>query len=75
MPQREVFLLTRVALDDHLVTASLKLGGHKTKREAVTAALAAYVKARRRLDILDMFGKVAFRPKWNYKAFRRGRTR
>lgn len=64
-------MATNLALDDRLIMDAVKLGGHKTKREAVTAALQEYVKAKRRLGILDMFGKVDFDPAWDYKAGRK----
>jgi Arc/MetJ family transcription regulator len=64
-------MATNLALDDRLIMDALKLGGHKTKREAVTAALEAYIKAKRRVGILEMFGKVDFDPAWDYKAARR----
>lgn len=64
-------MATNLALDDRLIMDAVKLGGHKTKREAVTAALQEYVRAKRRLGILDMFGKVDFDPAWDYKADRR----
>lgn len=50
---------------------AVKLGGHKTKREAVTAALEEYIKSKRRLGILEVFGKVEFDPAWDYKAARK----
>ena len=64
-------MATNLALDDRLILDAVKLGGHKTKREAVTAALQEYVRAKRRLGILDMFGKVDFDPSWDYKEERR----
>jgi hypothetical protein len=64
-------MATNLALDDRLIMDAVKLGGHKTKREAVTAALEEYVKGKRRLGILDMFGKVEFDPAWDYKADRK----
>jgi Arc/MetJ family transcription regulator len=64
-------MATNLALDDRLILDAMKAGGHKTKRDAVNAALAAYVKAKRRLGILDYFGKVDFDPRWDYKAARR----
>lgn len=64
-------MATNLALDDRLILDAVKLGGHKTKREAVTAALEEYVKSRRRLGILEMFGKVDFNPAWDHKAARR----
>lgn len=45
-------MATNLALDDHLIADAVKLGKHKTKREAVTAALEDYVKKQRRLGIL-----------------------
>jgi Arc/MetJ family transcription regulator len=62
---------TNLALDDRLIEAARRVGGHKTKREAVTAALDEYVKRRKQLRILDAFGTVKFDPKYDYKADRR----
>jgi Bacterial antitoxin of type II TA system, VapB len=64
-------MATNLALDDQLIMDAVKLGGHKTKREAVTTALKEYVKSKKRLGILEMFGKVDFDPKWDYKSLRR----
>jgi Arc/MetJ family transcription regulator len=64
-------MATNLALDDQLINDAVKLGGHKTKRGAVTAALKEYVKSKRRLGILELFGKVEFDPAWDYKAARR----
>jgi hypothetical protein len=64
-------MATNLALDDQLILDAVKLGGHKTKREAVTVALQEYVKASKRLGILGLFGKVDFDPRWDYKADRR----
>jgi Arc/MetJ family transcription regulator len=35
---------TNLALDDRLIEAARRAGKHKTKKEAVTAALDAYVR-------------------------------
>lgn len=64
-------MATNLALDDDLIAQAVKAGEHKTKREAVTAALEAYVKSKRRLGILELFGKVDFDPAYDYKAERR----
>jgi len=64
-------MATNLGLDDRLIVDAVKLGGHKSKREAVTAALEAYVKSKRRIGILDMFGKVDYDPAYDYKAARR----
>jgi Arc/MetJ family transcription regulator len=67
-------MATNLALDDGLIEKARRAGGHKTKKEAVTAALAEYVKHREQLRILKAFGTVDFDPAYDYKAERR-RTR
>ena len=62
---------TNLALDDQLIEEARRVGRHKTKREAVSAALAEYVKRRKQLRILEVFGTVDFDPKYDYKAERR----
>ena len=47
---------TNLALDDALIEKAKRLGRHRTKKEAVTAALEEYVKRRGRLRILELAG-------------------
>ncbi len=61
-------------LDDKLIEATVKLGNFKSKQEAINTALAEYVHRRQRLRILELGGKIAFDPKWDYKKMRRGRS-
>jgi Arc/MetJ family transcription regulator len=65
-------MATNLALDDRLIEEARRAGGHKTKKGAVTAALAEYVKRRKQLRILNAFGSVDFDPNYDYKAERRG---
>jgi len=62
---------TNLALDDKLIEAARKAGGHRTKKDAVTAALAEYVKRRKQQRILEAFGSFDFDPSYEYKAERR----
>jgi Arc/MetJ family transcription regulator len=62
---------TNLALDDGLIEQARRAGGHKTKKDAVTAALAEYVKRRKQLRILKAFGSVDFDSSYDYKAERR----
>jgi Arc/MetJ family transcription regulator len=64
-------MATNLALDDNLIEEARRAGGHKTKKDAVTAALAEYVQHRKQLRILKAFGTVDFDPKYDYKAQRR----
>lgn len=66
---------TNLALDDRLVIQAQRVGKHKSKKDAVNAALAEYVQRRKQLRILDYFGTIDFDPKYDYKAARRGRNR
>jgi Arc/MetJ family transcription regulator len=64
---------TNLALDDRLIEEARRTGRHKTKKEAVTAALEEYIKYRKRLRLLDLAGTIDYDPKYNYKAERRRR--
>jgi Arc/MetJ family transcription regulator len=64
---------TNLALDDRLIEEAVKVGGHKTKREAVTAALQEYVRYRRQLRVLRVAGQIGYDPFYKYKAERRRR--
>ena len=44
---------TNLALDDQLIEEARRTGRHKTKREAVTAALDEYVRKRKQIRILE----------------------
>lgn len=64
---------TNLAIDDRLIEAARKIGHHKTKKEAVTAALAEYISHRKRLQLLSLFGTIDFDPAYDYKSERRKR--
>ena len=64
---------TNLKLDDKLIAQAVKLGGFKTKQQAVNAAIAEFVARRNRLRILELAGQIEFDPKWDYKRMRRGR--
>jgi hypothetical protein len=64
-------MATNLALDDKLIEQARRAGGHKTKKEAVTAALDEYIKYRRQLEVIKHFGTVDFDPSYDYKAERR----
>ena len=64
---------TNLALDDGLIEEARRIGGYRTKRDAVTAALKEFVSRRKQLEILDLFGTVEYDPGYDYKALRRKR--
>ena len=64
---------TNLAIDDRLIEEARRSGGHRTKKEAVTAALDEYIKRRKQRKMLDQFGTFAFDPEYDYKGERRRR--
>ncbi len=64
-------MATNVAIDDRLIEEARRIGGHRTKKEAVTRALEEYLRRHRQRRILAAFGTFAFDPSYDYKADRR----
>ncbi len=62
-------MATNLAIDDNLIEKAKKIGQHKTKKEAVTAALNEYIRRKQQVKILDFFGKVDW--DFDYKNARR----
>jgi hypothetical protein len=63
-------MATNLAIDDRLIDEARRIGNHKTKKEAVTAALDEYIRWRKQLEILDLFGTIDFDPEYDYKKMR-----
>lgn len=58
---------TNLAIDDRLITEAKKLGHHRTKKDAVTAALDEYIQRRKQQDILPLFGTIDYGTNYDYK--------
>lgn len=63
---------TNLNLDDRLLSEAVRLGGRRTKRETVNAALQEFVARRKQKRILELFGQLDWDPSYDYK---RERTR
>lgn len=66
-------MATNLAIDDKLLNQALGMGGYKTKRETVNEALREFIQRRQRLELIKLFGKVDYDPKYDYKKERRRR--
>lgn len=64
---------TNLAIDDRLLAEAQKLGQHRTKRETVNAALDEYIRRRKQQQILSLFGKIDYRPDYDYKHERKAK--
>lgn len=60
-------MATNLQLDDQLIKQAVELGRHRTKKAAVTQALADYIRHLKQERILDLFGKIDFDPSYDYK--------
>ncbi len=65
--------LTILAIDDRLIEEARKLGRHRTKKQAVNAALVEYIQRRKQLEILKLFGTIDYDSAYDYKRERRER--
>ena len=63
-------MATNVKLNEKMVEEAVRLGNFKTKQEALNVALSEFVERRNRLRILELAGKIEFRPDWDYKKMR-----
>jgi len=68
-------MATNLAIRAGLIEEARSIGGHRTKKEAVTAALEEYIRRRKQLGILKLFGTIDYDPKYDYKAERARKRR
>jgi len=62
---------TNLALDDSLLSLAQKIGGMKTKKETVNAALKEFIQRRRQEEISKLFGTIEYDPAYDYKELRK----
>jgi Arc/MetJ family transcription regulator len=61
---------TNIDLDNELIREAVKCSGAKTKKELIHLALQEFVENRRRLNLLDLEGKIQFAAGYDYKQMR-----
>lgn len=64
-------MATNLAIDDSLIQEAQKLGGHTTKKAAVSQALMEYIQRRQQLEVLELFGSVDYELDYDYKKQRK----
>ena len=66
---------TNLAIDDHLINEAVRLGHHRTKKDAVNAALDEYIRRRKQQRILSLFGTIDYDEHYDYKRERTSKPR
>lgn len=64
-------MATNLAIDDALINTAVKLGHHKTKKEAVTMALVEYIQHIKQKEIVHLFGQIDYDENYDYKKERK----
>ena len=60
-------MATNLQIDDKLIIKAVKLGGHQTKKAAVTQALTEYIHHLEQYKIISLFGTVEYENDYDYK--------
>ena len=68
-----MWVATNLALDDRLLELAVEVGGKTTKKAAVTEALEEYIRRRRQVRVVELFGTIDFEKLQGSKSQRRRR--
>lgn len=60
-------MATNLQIDDRLITKAARLGGHRTKKAAVTHALVEYIQHLEQQKISGLFGRIDYDRGHDYK--------
>jgi Arc/MetJ family transcription regulator len=63
-------MATNLAIDDRLLTKALEIGGYKSKKDTVNAALDEFIKRRKARELIDIFGTIEYDASYDYKKMR-----
>lgn len=66
---------TNLAIDDGLINEAVRLGHHRTKKDAVNAALDEYIRRRKQQRIVSLFGTIDYDENYDYKRERKSKQR
>lgn len=61
---------TNLAINDQLLSYALEIGGFRTKKDTVNAALEEFIQRRKAEDLISLFGKIDYDTNYDHKAMR-----
>ncbi len=63
-------MATNLAINETLLDKALELGGFRSKKDTVNAALEEFIRRRKAEDVIDLFGKIEYEDDYDYKKMR-----
>ncbi len=63
-------MATNLDINDQLLNCALEIGGFRTKKETVNAALEEFIQRRKAEDLISLFGKIEYDSDYDYKSLR-----
>lgn len=63
-------MATNLAINETLLDQALEIGGYRSKKDTVNAALEEFIRRRKAEDIISLFGKIEYVADYDYKAMR-----
>ena len=59
-----------IEVDRKLLSEAKEIGKFKTQKETLEEALKEFIKYRKRLDLIELFGTIDYDPDYDYKKLR-----
>lgn len=63
-------MATNLAIDEQLLNNALEIGGFRTKKDTVNAALEEFIQRRKAEDVINLFDQIEFDENYDYKKMR-----
>jgi len=63
-------MATNLAINDALLDKALELGGYKSKKDTVNAALEEFIRRRKAEELVNLFGTIEYDKDYDYKKLR-----
>jgi len=63
-------MATNLAINEDLLDKALELGGYKSKKDTVNAALEEFIRRRNAKELINLFGKIEYDDSHDYKKMR-----
>lgn len=63
-------MATNLAINNALLDKALEIGGYKSKKDTVNAALEEFIRRRNAKELVKLFGTVEYDASYDYKKMR-----